>query len=269
VGDPCNASLLTLNGGQFYPLGDPSFPDGADGRRIHHLDDKFALVFLDAGCAGQEQDELLITPVLDLGEATGVYLHFKSAILMTASVAEVLLSLDGGETFNTEFPVFSYNRDAGLLRDGGNSDMFYNEHLLAVPDAIGVSTVAFAFHYQGSAGGRAAGWGIDDVRVTVDGLAQDPVFHRGDSNNDGKHNISDPVNTLNVLFLGTGAIACQDAADSNDDGKVNISDPVNSLNVLFLGVGAIPPPAVPELGPCGPDPSAEEPVLGCESYTRC
>jgi hypothetical protein len=95
-------------------------------------------------------------------------------------------------------------------------------------------------------------------------------FHRADSNNDGKHNISDPVNTLNVLFLGTGSIACQDAADSNDDGKVNISDPVNSLNVLFLGTGAIPPPAVPELGACGPDPTEDLPAdLGCAAYGHC
>jgi hypothetical protein len=95
-------------------------------------------------------------------------------------------------------------------------------------------------------------------------------FHRGDSNNDGKHNISDPVNTLNVLFLGTGNIPCQDAADSNDDGKVNISDPVNSLNVLFLGTGAVPPPLPPEsLQPCAADPTPTVPELGCGTYTNC
>jgi hypothetical protein len=96
---------------------------------------------------------------------------------------------------------------------------------------------------------------------------QAPRFHRGDSNNDGNHNISDPVNTLNVLFLGSGSIPCQDAADSNDDGQVNISDPVNSLNVLFLGTGNVPPPLPPEAGePCGPDPTAEGLDLGCGSY---
>jgi hypothetical protein len=95
-------------------------------------------------------------------------------------------------------------------------------------------------------------------------------FHRGDSNNDGKHNISDPVNTLNVLFLGTGLIPCQDAADSNDDGRVNISDPVNSLNVLFLGTGVVPPPLPPEaLLPCGPDPTDDGVELGCETYSHC
>jgi hypothetical protein len=77
------------------------------------------------------------------------------------------------------------------------------------------------------------------------------------------------VNTLNVLFLGTGSITCQDAADSNDDNLVNISDPVNSLNVLFLGIGEIPPPAVPEIGPCGPDPTVAAEDIGCEAYTQC
>jgi hypothetical protein len=95
-------------------------------------------------------------------------------------------------------------------------------------------------------------------------------FHRGDSNNDGKHNISDPVNTLNVLFLGTGNITCQEAADSNDDGKVNISDPVNSLNVLFLGTGEVPPPLPPEaLTPCSTDPTPDVPPLGCTGYSHC
>jgi hypothetical protein len=92
-------------------------------------------------------------------------------------------------------------------------------------------------------------------------------FHRGDSNNDAKHNISDPVTTLNALFLGIGSIPCEDAADSNDDGMVNISDPVNSLNVLFLGIGTVPPPLPPEAGePCGQDPTPEEPDLGCATY---
>jgi hypothetical protein len=118
------------------------------------------------------------------------------------------------------------------------------------------------------------------VYATAAGLSSEPSnqacatptgndnFHRGDANNDGKHNISDPVNTLNVLFLGDGIISCQDAADTNDDGKVNISDPVNSLNVLFLGVGTVPPP-LPE-GPCGPDPTPDAPEdLGCAGYTQC
>ena len=73
-----------------------------------------------------------------------------------------------------------------------------------------------------------------------------------------------------LIFLGLGALPCQDAADSNDDGKVNISDPVNSLNVLFLGIGVVPPPLPPEaLQPCDRDPTPDVPPLGCNTYTSC
>ena len=118
-------------------------------------------------------------------------------------------------------------------------------------------------------GGCTGSVGLTEIaeHTFTAGTAPEGGFHRGDSNNDARHNISDPVNTLNVLFLGIGAIPCQDAADSNDDGTVNISDPVNSLNVLFLGIGTVPPPLPPESGePCGQDPTAEEPDLGCATY---
>jgi len=61
------------------------------------------------------------------------------------------------------------------------------------------------------------------------------LFLRGDSNNDGKVDISDPINTLNVLFSGSGNITCQDAADANDDNKTDISDAILTLNFLFSG----------------------------------
>lgn len=60
-------------------------------------------------------------------------------------------------------------------------------------------------------------------------------FIRGDSNADGKVDISDASNTLNFLFSKTGKIICQDAADANDDGSIDISDAVKILMVLFSG----------------------------------
>jgi hypothetical protein len=134
----------------------------------------------------------------------------------------------------------------------------------------GGGDTGFALRFEEPGTGTGIVDGIE-VNLTPATEPPRPVFHRGDSNNDGKHNISDPVNTLNVLFLGSGAIPCQDAADSNDDGQVNISDPVNSLNVLFLGVGAVPPPLPPEaLQPCGVDPTEDRPSdLGCETYAHC
>ena len=90
-------------------------------------------------------------------------------------------------------------------------------------------------------------------------------FRRGDSNTDSGVDISDPINTLNVLFSGTGTINCRDAADANDDGAVDLSDAVYTLNFLFTG-GAIPPAPGPFT--LGVDPTLEIPELGCEFYPQ-
>ena len=87
----------------------------------------------------------------------------------------------------------------------------------------------------------------------------DPVFLRGDCNDDGSVDISDPINTLEMLFLGTFEITCDDACDSNDDGTVGISDVISSLGVLFLGNAIFPPPGFVK---CGIDPTPDE--IGCE-----
>jgi hypothetical protein len=91
-----------------------------------------------------------------------------------------------------------------------------------------------------------------------------PRFIRADCNEDGLVNISDPIMTLGVLFLGHGSFTCLEACDSNDDGDTNISDPITTLGFLFLGGYSIPAPG-PEA--CGVDPG-EDP-LGCESFATC
>jgi len=90
-------------------------------------------------------------------------------------------------------------------------------------------------------------------------------FHRGDADANGNYNITDPVRTLNYLFLGADAPPCLDAADTDDNGDLNITDPVRSLNYLFLG-GPPPAPPGPIPEPCGPDAGAE---LGCVEYSGC
>ncbi len=91
-------------------------------------------------------------------------------------------------------------------------------------------------------------------------------FLRGDSNNDGVHNISDPQYTLNFLFLGGPAPPCAATADANTDGVVNISDPQFSLNFLFLGG---PPPEEPSVR-CGTSEEPGDVALGCETPpTNC
>ena len=91
------------------------------------------------------------------------------------------------------------------------------------------------------------------VNILPDGT----FFIRGDSNGDGKVNISDPQATLNYLFVNGGPPRCFDAADANDDGKLDVSDPVRVIDLLFLGGEALPPPGgVPALDPTPDD-------LGC------
>jgi hypothetical protein len=241
-----------------------TFPDALDGRALHHLDGSFALV--DPFCTFSAQDEFLITPSFDCSAVSDVYLHFRSAVLASAAAtAEVLISLDGGETYEST-PVFSYS--GGGLFDS-EEDPFYGAYILEEPRAAGEADVAFAFHYATS-GVPSTWWAVDDVRVTgaVSGEGRNE-FRRGDPGDSGSVNITSAIFILNFLFTGVvDTPPCLDAGDVNNDGAVNITDPVSLLNHLF---GTAPPPAPPGLESCGPDP--DEPGapgdLGCERYASC
>jgi hypothetical protein len=89
-------------------------------------------------------------------------------------------------------------------------------------------------------------------------------FRRGDSNADGKVDISDAVRIFMHLFLGAAEPACLDSADTNDDGWVDISDGILILKDFFRPGTAISAP-----GPldCGIDPTGDG--LGCAGYSAC
>ena len=123
---------------------------------------------------------------------------------------------------------------------------------------------------------RSVLWALGLLDSTSRG---DTPFLRGDSNGDGKVDISDASFSLNWLFASGGEPTCLDAADSNDDEKVDISDSIYSLGYLFLGG---PPPKFPvnkcfqgcglDLTPPGPAPGqVEDPakILSCDSYGKC
>ena len=86
----------------------------------------------------------------------------------------------------------------------------------------------------------------------------DASFVRGDTNEDGAFDISDPVSTLLHLFQGLAAPYCRDAADADDDGTVDITDPVVMLDYLFRAGDALPHP----FGSRGFDETAD--TLFCE-----
>jgi len=88
--------------------------------------------------------------------------------------------------------------------------------------------------------------------------ADEFAFVRGNSNTDGRVDISDSVFTLNWLFLGGPDPLCMDALDANNSSLIDITDPIFTLNFLFLGGPTIPPP-FPE---CGFDRGPPD-LLGC------
>ncbi len=136
--------------------------------------------------------------------------------------------------------------------------------LVAMPNGLGVG------EYEGqivfSAPGAQESPHAVKVKLTIHsgGPDHDPRFIRGDSNSDGKVNISDASSTLVFLFVNaTKAPLCLDAADATNDGIVNITDPIYSLNFLFLGG-----PAIPEPSPaCGVDPTPD--ALDCGRVPVC
>jgi hypothetical protein len=119
--------------------------------------------------------------------------------------------------------------------------------------------------------GEVVPWLVDDgsAFATPSGLVwiarpadpppQDPTFLRGDASQDGFLNISDPINTLAFLFLGSVKSTCPDALDSDDNGELNITDAIYILNFLFVG-GKPPPLPWPS---AGPDPTSDQ--LQCSS----
>ncbi len=227
--DPCRRGIA-WNGGQFPYLG---------GRAVHRLRPPFAI--LDSDCDPDlEEDELLITPVLDCSRFTSVVLEWSSELIYHPSAThEVLVSVDGGETFAPE-PLFSYGR--GALIDPGEDPVFA-ERILEVPMAAGEPAVAFAFRLAGDGGNWW--WAIDDVRVTGSGPSVGGGRVPGDCNGDGALDLSDAVCVFLHLFAGGAPLPCGDGTtgdpanvallSANGDAVVDISDGIHMLQFLFNG----------------------------------
>ena len=69
----------------------------------------------------------------------------------------------------------------------------------------------------------------------------DAPFLRGDVDQNGEINLTDPVAILSHLFRGSGPLDCEAAADADTSGEINLSDGVYVL--LFLFQGGRPPAA--------------------------
>ncbi len=262
VDDICAVSLLNAGIG---------FPDMADGRQLHHFDEFFAMA--DPVCTGDIMDEYMSLPPMDCSDYEEVFLHVRSAIMASDStLAEILLSLDGGETWEEE-PIFTYS--GGALSDP-EEDPYYNEFIFELPRAAGQEDVSIAFHYSTlSLPGVQAWWAIDDVAVTANG-GEGPgpgpgggqEFIRGDADDNGSLQLTDGIFILNFLFLGGGTPGCTESADADNNGSIQLTDGIFILNFLFLGGDATPAPGALA---CGLDPDEAGTFLdsGCEDYSSC
>ena len=100
---------------------------------------------------------------------------------------------------------------------------------------------------------------------------QSALFVRGDGNGDGAIDLSDAVNTLDCLFLGSACPQCRDAADANDDGTLDLSDAVATLDWLFRGEAApsAPSPDAAQYSTksCGNDATPD--ALDCFAFAPC
>lgn len=85
-------------------------------------------------------------------------------------------------------------------------------------------------------------------------------FIRGDCNDDGTVDLSDPVFNLEHQFLGRYDPDCLAALDTNADGAVDLSDPIYNLEHQFLGR---PAPLAP-YPDCGPESLPPARALPCD-----
>jgi hypothetical protein len=83
-----------------------------------------------------------------------------------------------------------------------------------------------------------------DALISILGAAP---FIRGDVSQDGKVDMTDPINLLKIVILGEGEIECEKSADTNDTAHVDFSDGIYLLQFLFLGASS-PPAPFPEPG---------------------
>jgi hypothetical protein len=89
------------------------------------------------------------------------------------------------------------------------------------------------------------------------------TFRRGDVNDDGALDMTDPVRIFEFLFLGASRPGCHRTADTNDNGTIDLSDGVYALNYLFSGGPAIRAP----FPACGTDETTD--VLDCDQFQSC
>ena len=92
-------------------------------------------------------------------------------------------------------------------------------------------------------------------------------FRRGDVNDSGALEVTDAINLLGWLFLGSPGASCMDAADTDNSGRLDLSDAINIL--VFLFGGDLPPGPVLLGEGCVEDREGKADGVSCESSASC
>ncbi len=180
----------------------------------------------------------------DSSSETGVTV---GVVLSVSDPGSAVLTVGDGETKHLDTISF---RSAVSIPEGGTPDSTTLSFTNGLGDVAGRDPVEALFVVGGNEVAPTA-TSTKTVNLVPAG-APLPLFIRGDTNADGRVDISDGIWILGSLFYGTEQTACGPAADANNDGSVNMAD---AMHVIYWRVqpGATPGNLFP--APAAPFPS--------------
>lgn len=185
----------------------------------------------------------------------------NTSITLPDDILTIWKSLDGGSTWQVVETIGPGGPEAS---GGWFQSSFWIEEGESPTDSVRLK-----FRTGDLGAGSVTEAGIDLLEITQISCTGGPPppppvdndFSRGDCNVDGQRDISDVVQTLEVLFGSQTDFPCADACDFNDGGGVDLSDVLLLLQEIFNGGTGAGSPV------CGADPTAD--ALGCEQGTNC
>lgn len=185
--------------GQVWAFDNPGGRDNLTGG-----DGGFAIVDSDEYGSSGSQDTSLISPSVDMTDVEAPAVGFKQDYNNNGETADVDVSIDGGETWET------------VLRQTADS-RGPDERFVPLPTAAGQSDVQVRFHYYNAA--YEWWWQVDDV--FIGNRTCDAVGEGGYAVGNVRDNGGAGVNGATVTDLGTGqqvtTVATPDD-ETNDDG---------------------------------------------------
>lgn len=174
---------------------------------------------------------------------------------ITVGVVYSLLATDA-IAYDTAIEVLtiSYDTVAGTLAGDADGEVT----ALSWIDTLGTPTVQNVVVIAGVSQAVLFNDGVINLNPQLE-----PVFVRGDCNDDGAVNIADGIWALNAMFQGGPPVTCAEACDAQDDGlSGDISDAMYIFNYRLFD-GPTPPAPFPA---CGTD---ANPGAACDTYNSC